>query len=327
MISVALTTYNSSKYIKKQLYSILNQSVSVNEVIIVDDFSTDDTLKIINEFINDNGLERSWKIYTHNENKGYIISFYDAINFSNGEYIVLCDHDDEWLDNKVEIIKDTLDRNDEILMLATSFIQIDESDNEVYIKKNLTKSNNNLIRRRIKRKKLNRMNFKDISVYNISPGCTCALRKELKLEFIKKHYDLPHDWTLCTMAAIKGGLYYLDVPTTKYRLYNGNTIGLGHINAYEERKRLVKKGLCEKNEIINLIKNSDSFDDKNLRIEIKVRKIFEERVNILTHKKILCGIKLIFTSFGYCRLYESVLYDIYSIIKYKISERKMKCLL
>jgi glycosyltransferase involved in cell wall biosynthesis len=50
-ISVAIATYNSNKYIIDQLKSIIDQSIPVNEVVITDDCSSDNTVEIINNFI------------------------------------------------------------------------------------------------------------------------------------------------------------------------------------------------------------------------------------------------------------------------------------
>ena len=61
MISVVLATYNSIRYIKKQLDSIVKQTVPVNEVIIVDDYSTDDTVAFIRNYILENNLD-NWKV-------------------------------------------------------------------------------------------------------------------------------------------------------------------------------------------------------------------------------------------------------------------------
>ena len=47
MISVAMTTYNGEKYIKEQIMSIFNQSIEIDELVIVDDASTDSTVSII----------------------------------------------------------------------------------------------------------------------------------------------------------------------------------------------------------------------------------------------------------------------------------------
>ena len=48
-LSVAMCTYNGSRFIKDQLNSIIEQSRPVNEIIICDDCSTDNTIEIINE--------------------------------------------------------------------------------------------------------------------------------------------------------------------------------------------------------------------------------------------------------------------------------------
>lgn len=97
MISVCIATYNGEKYIKEQIDSIINQLDKNDEIIISDDGSTDNTLKIINQY-----LDNRIKIYKNDRsNKGVIGNFENAIKFSNGEYIFLADQDDIWLPNKV----------------------------------------------------------------------------------------------------------------------------------------------------------------------------------------------------------------------------------
>ena len=51
IISVVMTTYNGEKYIKEQIYSILNQSLPPNEIIISDDGSQDNTVKIMHDLL------------------------------------------------------------------------------------------------------------------------------------------------------------------------------------------------------------------------------------------------------------------------------------
>ena len=57
MISIAMATYNGERYIEKQLYSILNQTVPADEIIICDDCSSDNTVKIVEEYINNKHLQ------------------------------------------------------------------------------------------------------------------------------------------------------------------------------------------------------------------------------------------------------------------------------
>ena len=62
MISVVISTYNGEKYIVQQLLSIVEQTIIPNEVVIVDDCSTDNTFSIIENFIEKhNGI--NWKLF------------------------------------------------------------------------------------------------------------------------------------------------------------------------------------------------------------------------------------------------------------------------
>lgn len=73
-ISVALATYNGEKYIEKQLDSIRNQTIKPDEVVIVDDKSSDRTVALINEFIAVNNLV-NWKLFVNEKNVGYRKNF------------------------------------------------------------------------------------------------------------------------------------------------------------------------------------------------------------------------------------------------------------
>ena len=55
-LSVALAAYNGGRYIVEQLRSIMNQTRSVDEVVVVDDCSTDDTVRAVNAFLEENSL-------------------------------------------------------------------------------------------------------------------------------------------------------------------------------------------------------------------------------------------------------------------------------
>lgn len=105
MISVCMATYNGGKYIREQIDSILPQLSSADELIISDDGSTDDTIKIIQSYHNPiiklfhfqrdkTGLEPVQMATTNFEN---------ALKKAKGDIIFLSDQDDVWLPNKVEV--------------------------------------------------------------------------------------------------------------------------------------------------------------------------------------------------------------------------------
>lgn len=98
-ISVIIPAYNSEKFIKKAITSVLNQSHKNIEVIVVDDGSTDRTGKIVKEFKNkDNRV-----IYVYQKNSGGPSSPKNTgFQNSKGDFIAYLDHDDEWLPSKLE---------------------------------------------------------------------------------------------------------------------------------------------------------------------------------------------------------------------------------
>lgn len=94
LLSVAITTYNSSKFILPCIRSIHFQSYKNYEVILVDDCSKDDTLKVVQSISKKYKMERKLKIFTHSFNCGYGQSLKHAIEFGTGELVVIVDSDD-----------------------------------------------------------------------------------------------------------------------------------------------------------------------------------------------------------------------------------------
>lgn len=320
MISVVMATYNSEKYIKPQLESILKQTQQVDELIIQDDCSTDNTINIIQDFITKNNLDH-WSIKKNENNVGYVFTFKEAIKRCKGDIIILCDHDDLWVEDKVKIICQKFNENKDILVLATSFIEIDENDNIIYVKKEKNYSNNNLIRKKIKKNSLNKMNFKDVAVYNISPGCTCAFSSKIKDKIIQKNYQIPHDWQIILTGALMNGLYYYDIVTTKYRIHSNNTIGLGHKRDFKQRADTCKKDLIQKREMEKMLIDLKA-NKKDIKYINKIIKAFEDRNKLMKTKNIFkYGIKALVDSLGIKGLYQTIGLDILVIIKiYKRSE-------
>lgn len=104
MISVCMATYNGEKYIKEQIYSILAQLSENDELIISDDYSTDNTLAVVNK-INDKRI----KVYLNELEKGYTKNFENAINKSSGDIIFLSDQDDVWCEGKIDLMLQELE--------------------------------------------------------------------------------------------------------------------------------------------------------------------------------------------------------------------------
>lgn len=100
MISVALCTYNGEKYLPEQLESIIRQSVSVDEIVICDDGSTEDTIGLLRRFAET--APCVVRIFQNDTNLGSTKNFEKCLSLCEGDIIFCCDQDDRWREDKVE---------------------------------------------------------------------------------------------------------------------------------------------------------------------------------------------------------------------------------
>jgi glycosyltransferase involved in cell wall biosynthesis len=100
MISVAMCTYNGAKYLPQQLKSIANQTIPVDELVVCDDGSTDNTIEVIKSFAETCSFPVA--IHSNAKNLGSTKNFEKCLNLCQGDIIFLCDQDDAWRTDKVE---------------------------------------------------------------------------------------------------------------------------------------------------------------------------------------------------------------------------------
>jgi glycosyltransferase involved in cell wall biosynthesis len=108
MLSIAMTTYNGSKYITEQIESIANQTIQDYELIICDDCSKDNTVEIIKAF---QQKDSRIKLFCNEQNLGFKKNFEKAVQLCQGEYIALCDQDDVWTENHLEALYSNIGDN------------------------------------------------------------------------------------------------------------------------------------------------------------------------------------------------------------------------
>lgn len=96
--SVIIPSYNYGKYLPDSLGSALNQTISPNEIIIVDDGSTDETPDIINSYLSDSRVK-----YVRTENQGVSAARNTGIKIAQSDYLAFLDADDIWHQEKMEL--------------------------------------------------------------------------------------------------------------------------------------------------------------------------------------------------------------------------------
>lgn len=114
-ISVCIATYNGELYIKQQIESILLEISEDDEIVISDDSSSDNTLKIIEAF-----QDKRIRIFKNQVFKNPIFNFEHAIKQATGDLIFLSDQDDVWLSGKVTAMLNALQEYD--LVVSDAYI-------------------------------------------------------------------------------------------------------------------------------------------------------------------------------------------------------------
>ena len=182
-ISIVLTTYNGEKYLNDLLFSLDNQTVKYDELIIVDDCSTDSTFDILYKYSLD---KKNVKLLRNAKNIGWIKNFYLGLKYVTCDIILFCDQDDVWLKEKIEIVRNTLDSNKNIMVLAGKMIQIDT--NGIAIKNINMKDYHSSETAAIDKIEMNHLFH-----YNNRPGCLMAIRKDLDKYISFNDFIIPHD--------------------------------------------------------------------------------------------------------------------------------------
>lgn len=103
-ISVLLATYNGEEFLEQQLDSIFNQTYNNFELVIQDDMSKDSTLEILQRYEQQYKNKFKIVITQNQQNVGFKKNFALLLQQAKGDFIALCDQDDIWHENKLEIL-------------------------------------------------------------------------------------------------------------------------------------------------------------------------------------------------------------------------------
>lgn len=98
LISIITPVYNSEKYIKQCIESVLSQSYQRWELILIDDCSKDSSISIISEYLSDSRI----KLFRNENNLGPALTRNIGLDNAKGDYITFLDSDDFWSKNRLE---------------------------------------------------------------------------------------------------------------------------------------------------------------------------------------------------------------------------------
>jgi glycosyltransferase involved in cell wall biosynthesis len=110
-----MATYNGKEYIGEQLTTILVQLAADDEVIIVDDASSDGTLEVVRAF-----ADARIKIVENGRNAGHVASFSRALSLARNDTLIMADQDDIWLPERVRLMVAALARPGMLALASNS---------------------------------------------------------------------------------------------------------------------------------------------------------------------------------------------------------------
>jgi len=207
-----MATWNGSRFLPEQLGSILPQLSSGDELVAVDDRSSDSTMRILQQTAAEASHTRI-RIYGNDENMGAIRTFERALTLAERDLIFLSDQDDVWYPARVSKIKSIFTLNPQVTLVLNDAQIIDGTGALMpYSWASLKPFHTGAIANLVK---------------NTFLGCTMAFRQS-SLE-----YCLPfppgtpmHDQWIGMLHSLFGGVVFLPEPLMQYRRHEGNATDL-----------------------------------------------------------------------------------------------------
>ena len=212
LISVLMRSYNHEKYISEAIDSVLNQSFKDLELIIIDDFSKDNSKTIIKSY---ESKDKRIKAFFHDKNMGMASTMNDLFSKASGKYIAYIDSDDSWFPLKIEKQLEILEKNDSLVVWSEGEI-IDQNSTptgETFTQINLATD-----------KKKSGEIFEDLLHANFiflsSLIHNRTFAKDLLFDQKLKYLN---DYKFVVALANKHHFFFIKEPLVKYRMHGKNS--------------------------------------------------------------------------------------------------------
>ncbi len=214
-VSVIMLAYNHEKYISDAIESIVNQQTNFPfELIIGEDCSTDNTVKIIKSYQKE--YPKIIKLITSEKNVGIIANELRVMQQCQGKYIAFCEADDFWTDElKLQKQVDFLEENEEVGLVHADVNHWEQGKNK--IEKAINRSEN------IKIPSGNIFEFLMLPSHSIKTMTVCMRKDIFELYYLNNNEIKAKDWFLIDISiwltiAKHSKIQYFDEVFATYRL-------------------------------------------------------------------------------------------------------------
>jgi len=237
LISVIIAVYNGANTIEETICSVLAQTYSNLQVIIIDDASTDSSRDIIDKF-EDNRIERVY--LSRNRNVCYAVR--EGFKKIKGEYLAVIGHDDIWLPEKLEKQMEYLSADEDVVACFTRVEMIDENGCKT------TQVSGNLSAL------FERPNFERFEMIRemiINGNYLCGATPLIRMSAIEKvggykmGYVQLQDYELWLRLLLIGKIHILD---EKLTLYRRNSDGVTNLSSFTQEN--INRDMHERSLII-----------------------------------------------------------------------------
>lgn len=289
-VEILLGTHNGAAFLSEQLDSIVNQSYADWKLVIHDDGSTDETVDIIKKYT---------ALYPDK-----ITFLDDALSFGNApgnfafllekataEHVMLCDQDDVWLPDKIELTRNKMlevekSHPDLPILVHTDLKVVDQQleslSDSFWSYQGIDPDYNTLNR---------------LLIQNVVTGCTVMINKKLAILALPIPNDvIMHDWWLGLVASSFGEIHHIERATMLYRQHTNNDTGATRYNlqnVFKKAKELsdidLKKYIDQAKELLD--RYTTKLTPKQTRLLNDFTSI--EKVSWLQSKQILLTNKIL----------------------------------
>ena len=292
-VLILLSTYNGEKYIKELLDSIFNQKDVNVTVFASDDRSSDNTVKILEEYSKSHNL----KYRVNERNKNFTYNFLDLMFDSKDEkydYFAFSDQDDFWLEDKV----------------ISGINKLKESGKHLYFSNLLVTDDNLKNAKPMNKFKADDKKHSPYLLENICTGCTMIFDQEFMKKATKYYPEgiTLHDYWLFLIAVFTLGFIYDEEGHIYYRQHGDNQIGSEKEGATQYYKNFKNPGRFRIHMFEELLKGyKDEISEEDLKYIntfITYRSKFSSKLKMLCspkfrtkHHSFLRRIKVLFNKY------------------------------
>jgi len=307
--SVVMATYNGVDYLYEQLDSLRDQTRKIDEVIICDDRSKDNTVELIQNYIKENALDNTWSIQVNEKNLGYADNFHKALSMATGDYIFFSDQDDIWMLNKIEEMVKVMEANPQIQLLCSDYEPFTSAENAPEVPKKIM--DKMLGDGSIEKIPLNAEN-----IHIASLGCDMCIRKTFR-DAIEPFWisGWAHDDYVWKTAQCMDGCYTYHKPMIKRRLH-ANNVSMRKMHVHDIRVKFLKNLLVSYQQTQKFLESINA-SKKSKTLLYKCIESTKLRIELLEDKKLWNAVSLAFKYAKYYHSRKSIPVELLMAIKYK----------